>query len=115
MTTKILRYAGALAIVAVLASGTMASAQGYSDAAWCAQHYRSYNPATGMYMGYDGRLHACGNSFRNALGYAPAEPYPYAAPLGQGRPPGILPRDRAASPPRGNPDRTFQNATDQPF
>ena len=31
------------------------------------------------------------------------------------RPRGIQPRDRVASPPRGNPDRIQQNATTQPF
>jgi hypothetical protein len=29
------------------------------DQAWCESHYRSYNPATGMFLGYDGRYHAC--------------------------------------------------------
>jgi hypothetical protein len=29
------------------------------DQAWCESHYRSYNPATGMFMGYDGRYHPC--------------------------------------------------------
>jgi hypothetical protein len=27
----------------------------------------------------------------------------------------VLPRDRVANPARGNPDRTYQNATDEPF
>jgi len=26
---------------------------------WCENHYRSYNPATGMYRGFDGRMHPC--------------------------------------------------------
>jgi hypothetical protein len=26
---------------------------------WCEQHYKSYNPATGSYLGYDGLHHAC--------------------------------------------------------
>jgi hypothetical protein len=29
------------------------------DAGWCEAHFRSYNPATGMYLGYDGRYHSC--------------------------------------------------------
>lgn len=28
-------------------------------AAKCAQHFRSYNPATRTYLGYDGKRHAC--------------------------------------------------------
>jgi BA14K-like protein len=27
---------------------------------WCEAHFRSYNPATGMYLGYDGLYHRCG-------------------------------------------------------
>jgi hypothetical protein len=27
--------------------------------AWCAQRYRSFDPATGTYLGYDGREHLC--------------------------------------------------------
>jgi hypothetical protein len=27
--------------------------------AWCEAHFRSYNPATGMYLGYDGVYHTC--------------------------------------------------------
>jgi BA14K-like protein len=27
---------------------------------WCEAHFRSYNPATGMYLGYDGVYHRCG-------------------------------------------------------
>ncbi len=29
------------------------------NAAWCERHYRSYNPATGMYRGFDGVMHRC--------------------------------------------------------
>ena len=29
------------------------------NTAWCENHYRSYNPATGMYRGFDGRMHPC--------------------------------------------------------
>jgi BA14K-like protein len=27
---------------------------------WCGEHFRTYNPATGMYRGYDGLFHRCG-------------------------------------------------------
>jgi hypothetical protein len=27
--------------------------------AWCQAHYRSYNPATDSYVGYDGLAHRC--------------------------------------------------------
>ena len=31
-----------------------------SDAAsFCAMHFRSYDPATGTYLGYDGQYHSC--------------------------------------------------------
>ena len=26
---------------------------------WCMQHYRSYNPRSGTYLGYDGYRHSC--------------------------------------------------------
>ena len=29
------------------------------DQGWCESRYRSYNPATGLYLGYDGRRHPC--------------------------------------------------------
>jgi hypothetical protein len=29
------------------------------NVAWCEAHFRSYNPATGMYLGYDGQYHPC--------------------------------------------------------
>lgn len=29
------------------------------DVAWCIQRYRSYNPATRTYLGYDGQFHGC--------------------------------------------------------
>jgi hypothetical protein len=156
MRSKILAGAGAFALTAavVLASGAAAvadsaqSAPGYGyyqppdysygyqsepygyaaspDTAWCAQRYRSFNPATGTYLGYDGRQHVCrapvadqGSAFGYAAppyyGYGYTQPYPYGYPAGYGRPPGVPSRDRVANPPRGNPDRTFQNATDQPF
>lgn len=32
---------------------------GGAGVAWCEAHFRSYNPATGMYLGYDGVYHRC--------------------------------------------------------
>lgn len=32
---------------------------GGDDAAYCAQRYRSYDPASGTYLGYDGQRHPC--------------------------------------------------------
>ncbi len=34
-------------------------AGGGDDVAYCMQTYRSYNPRTGTYLGYDGYRHAC--------------------------------------------------------
>jgi hypothetical protein len=31
-----------------------------ADSAYCAQQYRSYDPASGTYLGYDGLRHPCG-------------------------------------------------------
>ena len=33
---------------------------GVADPAYCAQRYRSYDPASGTYLGYDGLRHPCG-------------------------------------------------------
>ena len=30
-----------------------------NSVAYCESHFRSYNPATGMYLGYDGQYHPC--------------------------------------------------------
>jgi BA14K-like protein len=32
---------------------------GGDDAGYCAQRYRSYDPATGTFLGYDGQRHPC--------------------------------------------------------
>jgi hypothetical protein len=34
-------------------------AAGGNDAGWCQAHYRSYNPTTGTFTGYDGAQHPC--------------------------------------------------------
>jgi len=31
----------------------------FDPVAYCAQRFRSYNPATGLYFGYDGQYHPC--------------------------------------------------------
>ena len=51
------RTSAALIIGAVGISYTVA---GGSDPAYCAQRYRSYDPASGTYLGYDGLRHLCG-------------------------------------------------------
>jgi BA14K-like protein len=38
----------------VVVGPSAGEAQGY-----CEQRFRSYNPRTGMYVGYDGRYHPC--------------------------------------------------------
>jgi hypothetical protein len=30
-----------------------------ADASWCQAHFRSYNPTTGTYLGFDGQYHSC--------------------------------------------------------
>jgi len=40
-------------------SSTVAVVPGGDDAASCAQRYRSYDPASGTYLGYDGMRHPC--------------------------------------------------------
>jgi hypothetical protein len=32
---------------------------GGADPSYCAQRYRSYDPASGTYLGYDGQRHPC--------------------------------------------------------
>jgi len=32
---------------------------GGDDDAYCSQRFRSYDPSSGTYMGYDGRRHSC--------------------------------------------------------
>lgn len=39
-------------------AATVAPAEGV-DVAWCQAHFRSYNPETGTYMGFDGQFHSC--------------------------------------------------------
>jgi hypothetical protein len=39
-------------------------AYGGSHVAWCEARYRSYNPATDQYLGYDGYYHYCNSPYR---------------------------------------------------
>lgn len=54
---------GGLAAGAII-GGAIASSQAQAAAnadavAYCSQRYRSYDPASGTYLGYDGNRHAC--------------------------------------------------------
>jgi len=53
----------ALGVASAVAVGAVAAANAapvYDDAvAYCMQRFRSYNPATGTYTGYDGFQHPC--------------------------------------------------------
>jgi hypothetical protein len=40
-------------------STSNSSASGGQDAAYCAQRFRSYDPGSGTYLGYDGQRHSC--------------------------------------------------------
>jgi hypothetical protein len=39
--------------------GTAVAVVPGADANWCAQTYRTYDPASGTYLGYDGQRHPC--------------------------------------------------------
>ena len=43
----------------LLLGGLAANAQAQSAIAWCDRHYRSYDPRTQTYLGYDGYRHSC--------------------------------------------------------
>lgn len=50
---------GGLAAGAVI-GGAIANSQAQTNAnAYCSQRYRSYDPASGTYLGYDGMRHPC--------------------------------------------------------
>ncbi|RZN17887.1 BA14K family protein, partial [Bradyrhizobium sp. Leo121] len=40
-------------------SAAVAVAPGGGDVAYCQQRYKSYDPASGTYLGYDGQRHPC--------------------------------------------------------
>jgi hypothetical protein len=53
---------GAAGAIATAPFRAMSGSSSYAmspNASYCAQRYRSYDPASGTYMGYDGRRHAC--------------------------------------------------------
>jgi hypothetical protein len=56
-------YGGALAAGAIfgLAAGALAAnaAAGSNAVAYCERRFRSYDPASGTYLGYDGYRHPC--------------------------------------------------------
>jgi hypothetical protein len=41
------------------AAPPVVAVQGGGSVAWCESRYRSYNPATGTFLGYDGMQHPC--------------------------------------------------------
>ncbi len=49
----------ALASAPPAASGAYAAMES-GNATFCAQRYRSYDPASGTFLGYEGRRHRCG-------------------------------------------------------
>ncbi|WP_243369101.1 BA14K family protein [Microvirga solisilvae] len=58
--------AGALGLATgAIIGGAIANSQAQAapvyggNASYCAQRYRSYDPASGTYLGYDGRRHPC--------------------------------------------------------
>lgn len=49
--------AGIIGLAAgAIAAGAINSSRGVG---YCERHFRSYNPRTGLYRGYDGRYHPC--------------------------------------------------------
>ena len=51
--------AGAMASVPFGGSDAYATVDSNASASSCAQRYRSYDPASGTFLGYDGVRHAC--------------------------------------------------------
>lgn len=51
--------AGAIIGGAIAASQAQAAQQAQQTHAYCAQRFRSYDPASGTYLGYDGYRHPC--------------------------------------------------------
>jgi len=50
---------GAMASVPFGGTDAYASMSGNADVSSCAQRYRSYDPASGTFLGYDGNRHPC--------------------------------------------------------
>jgi hypothetical protein len=51
--------AGAMASIPLANRDAYASMDRGTSGSYCAQRYRSYNPASGTFLGYDGRRHLC--------------------------------------------------------
>jgi predicted phosphoribosyltransferase len=51
--------ATAMASVPLGARDSYASMERNADASSCAQHYRSYDPGSGSFLGYEGHRHSC--------------------------------------------------------
>ena len=51
--------AGAMASVPFDTGDSYAAMDGNADASSCAQRYRSYDPGSGTFLGYDGHRHPC--------------------------------------------------------
>src|SRR5262245_19528681 len=49
--------------VAPLAGGYYGSSAGSGQVQWCLNRYRSYDPRTDTYMGYDGLRHRCNSPY----------------------------------------------------
>ena len=47
------------AIIGGAIANSQAQARGGDAVAYCSQRFKSYDPASGTYMGYDGNRHAC--------------------------------------------------------
>jgi BA14K-like protein len=52
-------YSTGIPLVTFDQSAQMDQGQVGGDASYCAQRYRSYDPASGTYLGYDGQRHPC--------------------------------------------------------
>lgn len=55
--------AGALGIAGAIANSTARAANSSAHVTWCSQRYRSYNPATDTFTGYDGRQYRCNSPY----------------------------------------------------
>ncbi|MBK1622758.1 BA14K family protein [Afifella marina] len=58
-------WAAAGAVGAIIGNkmGNSGNSSARSHVAWCNDHYRSYNPRTDTYTGYDGRKHRCDSPY----------------------------------------------------
>lgn len=48
----------------VVRPGTVIRHAGNRHVTWCLNHYKSYNPATDRFLGYDGIYHRCNSPYR---------------------------------------------------